>query len=226
MRMAEMTDEDLLRATLAGGQRREDAFLELVDRYERRIYAICYRFFGNHADAQDATQDTFLAISRRADAFRGDSALSTWIFRIAVNACKDRARARSRRPQTLVADVQDAADASGTDLHSDDGEFGLVEVRDDIAAALNQLDETSRTLIILCSIEGRDYAEVAELLHLPIGTVKSRIFRARAKLAELLAPLLEDERAAPATGTPTSDRRPPSVPEVADKGPRGPPAPR
>lgn len=193
MHFADMTDEDLLAATLAGGSAREQAFLELVDRYERRIYAICHRFFGNHADAQDATQDTFLAIARRADAFRGDSQLSTWIFRIAVNACKDRARARSRRPQTLVADVQEAADASGTMLADDHDELGLVEVQGEVAAALAQLDETSRTIVILCAIEGHDYAEVAQMLDMPVGTVKSRVFRARARLAVLLAPLREPD---------------------------------
>lgn len=193
MLLADATDEDLLRAAQQGGAQREQAFLELVDRYERRVYGICYRFFGNHADAQDATQDTFLSIARRAGSFRGDSKLSTWIYRIAVNACKDLARARSRRPQTLVEDVQEAADASGTMLAASDDAFGLVEVADDVADALAQLDEVSRTLIILCAIEGRDYAEVAEVMDLPIGTVKSRVFRARAKLAPLLVHLVDPD---------------------------------
>lgn len=223
MHLADLTDEDLLRATLAGGEQRERAFLELVDRYERRIYAICHRFFGNHADAQDATQDTFLAIARRADAFRGDSQLSTWIFRIAVNACKDRARARARRPQMLVEDVQDAADASGTDVSNHDDGFGMVEVADDIADALAQLDDLSRTLIILCAIEGRDYTEVAQIMDLPVGTVKSRVFRARAKLAKILAPLLSDDdidlRAPRAPVVPPS-----SGADLSTRPPRGPPS--
>ncbi len=221
MHLADLADEDLLRATLEGGATRERAFLELVDRYERRVYGICHRFFGNHVDAQDATQDTFLAIARRGGAFRGDSKLSTWIYRIAVNACKDLARARDRRPQTPVEDVARTAAAAGVDLTSDD-EFGLSEIRDDITAALGQLDEVSRTLIILCAIEGRDYAEVAEVMDLPIGTVKSRVFRARAKLADLLAPVLEVNDA-------PLPRRPdePGGSDGAPRGaqpPRGPPA--
>ncbi len=220
MHLADLTDEDLLRATLEGGAQRERAFLELVDRYERRIYGICHRFFGNHADAQDAVQDTFLAIARRGGAFRGDSKLSTWIYRVAVNACKDRARARDRRPQTPVEDVARTAAAAGVDLSSED-EFGLSEIRDDIAAALLQLDEVSRTLIILCAIEGRDYAEVAEVMDLPIGTVKSRVFRARAKLADLLAPLLTIDETPPAGERP-DPQRPDGAPRDA-KSPRGPP---
>ncbi|MFT5223166.1 MAG: RNA polymerase sigma-70 factor (ECF subfamily) [Glaciecola sp.] len=223
MHLADVTDEDLLRATLDGGETRERAFLELVDRYEHRIYAICHRFFGNHADAQDATQDTFLAIARRAGSFRGDSLLSTWIFRVAVNACKDLARARARRPQMLVEDVQAAADASGTELSGGDDGYGLVEVADDIAAALAQLDETSRTLIILCAIEGRDYAEVAGVMDMPVGTVKSRVFRARAKLAKILAPLVD-----PSSDEPTDRPRGSHTPSAADPSggisPRGPPA--
>ncbi len=222
MQLAELADEDLLRMTLEGGDARERAFLELVDRYERRVYGICHRFFGNHADAEDATQDTFLAIARRAGSFRGDSKLSTWIYRIAVNACKDRARARDRRPQTPVEDVGTTAAAAGVELAAEDG-YGLAEIRGDVAAALMELDETSRTLIILCAIEGRDYAEVAQVMDLPVGTVKSRVFRARAKLAELLAPVLEvDDR--PEPPRPAADRGPATTPPRSPGDPRGPPA--
>lgn len=219
------TDEDVLAAAAAGdGSRREDAFVELVNRYERRIYAICYRFFGNHADAQDATQDTFIAVVRRAGQFRGDSKVSTWLYRIAVNACKDRARARDRRPQTPVVDVGETAAAAGLDLAGGDEHAGA-ELAIEVQHALDQLDELSRTLIILCSIEGRDYAEVAATLDLPVGTVKSRVFRARAKLAELLAPVLDANhdhdplppRAARDLAGPTSATTPPAG------GPRAPP---
>ncbi len=223
MHLTDATDEDLLQATLAGGAQRERAFLELVERYERRVYGICYRFFGNHADAQDATQDTFLAIARRADRFRGDSKLSTWIYRIAVNACKDRARARDRRPQTPVEDVAETAAAGGVDLSSQD-EFGLVEVRGEIADALAQLDDVSRTLIILCAIEGRDYGEVSEIMDLPIGTIKSRVFRARAKLAELLAPLLDPDVDSPESSPGRQNGAPPRPTAEGGTSERGPPA--
>ncbi|MDX1621950.1 MAG: sigma-70 family RNA polymerase sigma factor, partial [Nitriliruptorales bacterium] len=185
------SDEALVAAYLdedARPREREDAFLELVDRFERRVYAICYRHFGNHADAEDATQDTFLAVARKAHQFAGDSKFSTWIYRVAVNACNDLGRKYARRPQTPVADVGEAvADHGGDEATVDDALAGR-ELAHQIEQALAQLDELSRNLIVLCSIEGMSYAEASEVFDLPVGTIKSRVFRARARLAELLEP--------------------------------------
>lgn len=180
------SDEELL-ATFARGERRDAAFAELVDRYERRVYGICYRYFGDHTDAQDATQDTFLTLVRRAGTFRGDSKLSTWIYRVAVNACNDLARKRARRPSTPVEDITALSDASAEGATED--EFAGRETARDVQQALAQLDDLSRTMLILVALEGQTYQEVAETLELPVGTVKSRVHRARAKLAELLGPL-------------------------------------
>lgn len=218
------TDEDLARAYVEAGDRRarDAAFHELVRRYERRVYGICYRYFGNHADAQDAAQDTFLTLARKLHQFRHDSALSTWIYRVATNACNDLGRRYSRRPQTPVADVADAAAAdAGSEVTVDDELAGL-ELAHEIQQALLQLDELSRTLIVLCSIEGQSYAEVSQALDLPVGTIKSRVFRARAKLAELLGPALDDG-AAPAPGSPTRSGPAGRDPDPTSR-PRGPPA--
>lgn len=201
---------------------RDQAFHELVRRYERRVYGICYRYFGNHADAQDATQDTFLTLARKLHQFRHDSALSTWIYRVATNACNDLGRRYARRPQTPVADVADtvAADA-GTEVTVDDELAGL-ELAQEIQQALLQLDELSRTLIVLCSIEGQTYAEVSQALDLPVGTIKSRVFRARARLAELLGPVLGEEAGTDPAVAPRTDPRP-RDPDATLR-PRGPPA--
>lgn len=190
-RLAELSDEDLLAAYAdaeAVRKRRERAFHLLVDRYERRVYAICYRYFGDHADAEDATQDTFLLLARRAGQFRGDSRLSTWIYRVATNACHDLARKEARRPRTPVADVEAATDAPSDDGVTPDEAAAAGELADRVQTALLELDEVTRGLVIACAIEGQPYAEVASAFDLPVGTVKSRVHRARAKLAQLLAP--------------------------------------
>lgn len=192
MTFTDHTDEDVLALYADDGSSastRQAAFRELVDRYERRVYGICYRFFGNHEDAQDAAQDTFISLARRAGSFRGDSKLSTFVYRVATNACHDLARKRARRPQTPVEDVGTVAGPIAS-LESVEEVAAGHDLAEHIQQALLELDETSRTLIVLCSIEGRDYKEVAAALELPVGTVKSRVFRARAKLAEILAPLL------------------------------------
>lgn len=182
-----VTDEDVL-ASYVAGRDRDQAFSELMDRYSRRVYAICYRYFANHADAEDATQDTFVAIARRAATFSANSKLSTWVYRVAINACNDLARKRTRRPSTPVADVPDAVDdtASGHDDAVIAADTGATVQR-----ALLQLDELSRTLLILVAIEGLTYVEAADIAGLPIGTVKSRVHRARARLADLLADHLD-----------------------------------
>lgn len=215
-------DEEVLAVyvdTSAGHGRREAAFSELVDRYERRVYGITYRYFGNHADAQDATQDTFLQLARKADQFRGDSKLSTWIYRVATNACNDLGRKMARRPQTPVEDVGEAQAAEdGSEASTDDLIAGR-ELALEVQRALGELDDLSRQLIILCAIEGQSYAEVSEALGMPVGTIKSRVFRARAKLAELLRPVTDPEDDSPRVLDDVAPDRGP------DRGPRprGPP---
>lgn len=217
-------DEDLLAAYVdATGARgtRESAFHELLDRYERRVYAICFRQLGSHDDAQEATQDTFLHLARRADQFRGDAKLSTFVYRIAVNASRDLARKHARRPQTPVADVTRAQIDSGTDPDVAPDDVAALETSMLVHAALAQLDDLSRTLLILCSVEGLSYPEAAEILDMPVGTIKSRVFRARARLAELLGDDPRESSGTPgATTTSTvQSRRGPS-----SGAPRGPPA--
>lgn len=217
-----VSDEEVLATyadTSLGRGRREAAFGELVSRYERRVYGITFRYFGNHSDAQDATQDTFVQLARKADQFRGDSKLSTWIYRVATNACNDLGRKMARRPQLAVEDVDDHREGAGDEAPTEDLLAGR-EMALEIQRALLQLDDLSRQLIILCAIEGQSYAEVSEALDLPVGTIKSRVFRARARLAELLAPVLD-----PDEGSPTVvDRSPAGAEPDGSASPRGPPA--
>lgn len=194
------SDEELLAAYVDGGSDREAAFHELVSRFERRVYAICYRYFGNHADAEDATQDAFLAVARRAGTFRGDSKLSTWLYRVAVNGCNDIARKRGRRPQSPVEDIVAVAEAGGVERPDPDPQT-VRETEIEVHRALSQLDETSRTLVLLVAIEGFTYQDAAAIVDMPVGTVKSRVHRAKAELAELLAGVADPERGIRPDGT-------------------------
>lgn len=213
----QLSDEELLRVYVAG-RHRETAFGELVDRYERRVYAICYRYFANHADAQDATQDTFLAVARGAATFRHGSRLSTWLYRVAVNACNDIARKRQRRPQVPLADIAQVAD------HAEAGADPMAarEAELEVQRALLALDELSRTVLVLVALEGLSYQEVAGIVALPVGTVKSRVHRARARLADLLTgvviahePPPAGQTATPPAGTVTPGTAPRSPPRAA-----------
>lgn len=215
-----MTDDAELLATVAHGDRtaRDAAFRELVDRHRQRVHALCMRYFGNRADAQDAVQETFLTVLRRAGTFRGEAQVSTWLHRVTINTCHDLARKRARRPQTPVEDIAavvDAVDAAHDDLDA-------LHLADVLREALASLDEETRALLLLCVVEGAPYAEVAQLYGIAVGTVKSRVHRARARLATLLGGLLDDDDpllggAARGHGPPSSTRGdgPPSV--------RGPP---
>jgi RNA polymerase sigma-70 factor, ECF subfamily len=175
----ERTDATLVAAFLDG---EPAAFDALVARHQRRVYAICFRYFGNAADAEDATQDTFLTVLRRASTYAGAAAFSTWLYRVAMNACNDLARRRSRRPRGSAFGVEGLSDRAAPGDPLADRELGV-----DLERALATLDATTRTAIVLHDVGGLPYEEVASRLGLPIGTVKSRIHRGHARLADALA---------------------------------------
>lgn len=172
------SDESLLAAHLKGDPR---AFGELVSRHERRIYGLCLRILGNREDAQDATQEAFLAALRKAASFRRAAAFSTWLYRIAVNAATDQARRRGRARLTPL-DPEDAGlvAASGGDL----GEAVTSAVA--VQTALTRVPEDFRVAVVLCDLYRIPYADAAQILEVPVGTVKSRVFRGRLAVAEQL----------------------------------------
>jgi RNA polymerase sigma-70 factor, ECF subfamily len=161
---------------------REVVFHRLVSRYQRRVFAVCYRVLGSTSDAEDATQETFLRIARSAHRYRGEAQVSTWIYRIARNVSTDQVRYDARRPSTPVDDLTRV----GTEPEADDA-VAASETALTVRDALTQLDERSRLLLVLVAVEGLSYAEAAEVVDLPVGTVKSRVSRARVRLGELLA---------------------------------------
>jgi RNA polymerase sigma-70 factor, ECF subfamily len=161
---------------------REVVFHRLVSRYQRRVYAVCYRVLGSSSDAEDATQETFLRVARNAHRYRGEAQVSTWIYRIARNVSTDQVRYHARRPSTPVDDLARV----GTEPRTEDA-VAASETAMTVRHALAQLDERSRLLLVLVAVEGLSYAEAAEAVDLPVGTVKSRVSRARVRLGELLA---------------------------------------
>lgn len=186
----EASDEELLAAFTAGD---EGAFSELVARYQRRVFGVCRQYFGNDADAEDAAQDAFVALYRRADTFAGTARFSTWMYRVATNACNDLARKRARRPQSDGTDPTTLREA-GPDVIAQ-RELGL-----ELAQALATLDPQHREAVVAHTVEGVPYHEIAERAGVPVGTIKSRVHRGHARLAVALAHLRD---------TQPSDARPP-----------------
>jgi len=177
-----MTDEELLAAHLRGDR---FAFGQLVSRHERRVYGICLRMLGNREDAQDAAQEAFLAALRRASTFRQAAAFSTWLYRIAVNAATDQARRRVRA-RTTPLDLEDA----GLPLTAATGDHGdAVATAVAVQSALTRVPDDFRAALVLCDLLRLPYAEAADILEIPVGTLKSRVFRGRLALAEQLSEL-------------------------------------
>jgi RNA polymerase sigma-70 factor, ECF subfamily len=178
---------------------REAAFADLMDRHARRVFAVCLRVLRDHADAEEATQETFVRLARAAEGFRAEAALSTWLYRVAHNVCTDLVRREARRPRTPVADVAELVDLA----HPDGDEHGAEQQAEqraelaDLGAALAHLDDEARVALLLVAVDGLAYAEVAEATGVAVGTVKSRVSRARVRLAELLAETDADPDAHP-----------------------------
>ena len=167
-----------------GGDR--DAMDTLLRRHQDRLWAVCRRLAGNDADAADALQEAMVLIVRRLDTFDGRSRFTTWAHRVATNACLDELRRRGRRPVLgLPEDDPDRGDAGVIADREVAVDTGVAE-RLTIDAALAELPDEFRVPIVLRDLGGHDYAEIAEILDIPPGTVRSRIARGRGRLAELL----------------------------------------
>jgi RNA polymerase sigma-70 factor (ECF subfamily) len=183
-------DAVLLRAHAAGDP---DAFSELVRRHRDRLWAVALRTLGDREEAADALQDALLSAYRAAGRFRGDSAVTTWLHRIVVNACVDRMRRRQARPTVPLPEV-DTSVAPAPDRDT------AMAVRQ----ALAQLPVEQRSALVLVEVHGYPVAEAAEMLGVAEGTIKSRCARGRARLAVLLGYLRNPppERSVPSDSAP------------------------
>ncbi len=168
-------DDESLASRAARGD--TAALDELLRRHSAMIHAVCRRILGNPDDALDATQEALLSVARKVHTFDARSRFSTWCYRVATNAALDEARKRTRRPQPFETLPETAQDAS-TD--------GRVADRIDVDRALAELPPDYRAAVALRDLVGMDYAEISEVLGVPPGTVRSRISRGRAALADLL----------------------------------------
>jgi RNA polymerase sigma-70 factor (ECF subfamily) len=155
------------------------AFDELMRAHQDRVFAICLRMLRDRDAALDATQETFITVFRKADRFAGRSAFSTWLYRVAVNTCYDAARRDRRRRTEALRDV-DPADAAARDA------LDAAELRPDLERALAAVPPEFRAAVVLADVEGLGLQTVAEVLGVPVGTVKSRVFRGRRILAQIL----------------------------------------
>jgi RNA polymerase sigma-70 factor, ECF subfamily len=191
----ERTDAALLAAHVEGDT---DAFGVLFTRHRDRLWAVALRTMGNPHDAADGLQDGLVAAYRRADTFRGDAAVTTWLHRVVVNACLDRIRAaKVRRTEALPDDVDEQRDRGSTLTATgdrDDPEQAAIrdERRRALLTALGTLPAEQRAALVLVDMEGHSVAEVALILDCAEGTVKSRCARGRERLATLLRARLVD----------------------------------
>jgi len=173
----------------------KSAFDLLVLKYQHRVLKLVSRFVSDAADAQDVAQEAFLKAYRALPSFRGDSAFYTWLYRIAINTAKNTLVSNRRRPIDFDLDLQDPEQydrhAKLKDVDTPEGVLLTEEIRQVVERAMEQLPEDLRTAIVLREIEGLSYEEIAEAMDCPVGTVRSRIFRAREAIDKRLQPLLD-----------------------------------
>jgi RNA polymerase sigma-70 factor (ECF subfamily) len=173
----------------------KSAFDLLVLKYQHKIIKLIMRYVRDPSEALDVAQEAFLKAYRAIPSFRGDSAFYTWLYRIAINTAKNHLVAARRRPLEYDLDIQDPEqyDMQARLKHTDTPE-GLVlteEIKATVNKAIDMLPEDLRTAIILRELEGMSYEEIAQTMECPVGTVRSRIFRAREAIDKRLRPLLK-----------------------------------
>jgi len=191
-----MTDRDIDRQLVARAQRGDkQAFELLVEKYQRKLARLLSRFIRDPAEVEDVTQEAFIKAYRALPAFRGDSAFYTWLYRIGINTAKNYLMAMGRRAPTSTEVEADEAEGFEEgeqlrDINTPESMLLSNEIARTVNATIEQLPEELRTAIQMREIEGMSYEDIAKAMDCPIGTVRSRIFRAREAIAERLRPLL------------------------------------
>ncbi|WP_111657113.1 RNA polymerase sigma factor RpoE [Isoalcanivorax indicus] len=187
-----MTDEELVKRAKKGDSR---AFDLLVRKYQHRIFALISRYVRDHDEVQDVAQEAFIKAWRALPRFRGDSAFYTWLYRIAVNTAKNHLVAAGRRPPGSDVDAADAEQFIGADgLHEVGTPESLAlshELETAIHEAINGLPQELKTAVTLREFDGLSYEDIAAVMDCPVGTVRSRIFRAREAIDQVVRPLMQ-----------------------------------
>ncbi len=186
-------DQQLVERVQKGDKR---AFDLLVIKYQHKVLAVVGRLIRDHAEAQDVAQEAFIKAYRALPNFRGDSAFYTWIYRIAINTAKNYLVARNRRPPTSDLEVEEAEFYSGNEaiheMNTPERNLLRDELQSTIEQAFADLPRDLRTAVSLRELDGLSYEEIAEVMECPVGTVRSRIFRAREAIDKRIKPLVED----------------------------------
>ena len=186
------SDQQLVQRVQAGDK---SAFDLLVRKYQHRVLKLVSRFVSDAAEAEDVAQEAFIKAYRALASFRGDSAFYTWLYRIAINTAKNALVSNRRRPVDFDLDLQDPEQydrhARLKEGDTPEGVLLTEEIRSVVEKAMEQLPEDLRTAIVLRELEGLSYEEIAEAMDCPVGTVRSRIFRAREAIDKKLKPLLD-----------------------------------
>jgi RNA polymerase sigma-70 factor (ECF subfamily) len=191
-----MSDREVDQKLVERAQRGDkQAFDLLVSKYQRKLARLLSRFIRDAAEVEDVTQEAFIKAYRALPTFRGDSAFYTWLYRIGINTAKNYLVAMGRRaPTSTDVDADEAESFEGgeqlRDLNTPENELMSRQVADNVNQTLAELPEELRTAITLREIEGLSYEDIANIMNCPIGTVRSRIFRAREAIAAKLRPLL------------------------------------
>jgi RNA polymerase sigma-70 factor (ECF subfamily) len=187
-----LLDAELVRRVQAGDAK---AFDVLVQKYQHKVINLVGRFVSDHAECQDIAQDAFIKAFRAINSFRGDSQFYTWLYRIAANTAKNYLASRARKSPGYTVDVEDAEHFEGeSGLKENSNPENLLltdEIERTIFNAIDRLPDDLKSAITLREIDGLSYEEIATVMDCPIGTVRSRIFRARDVIDKELRPLLE-----------------------------------
>lgn len=194
-KMSEKTlDAELVAQAKKGGMQ---AFELLVNRYQQRVANVIAKFINDRDEIQDVAQEVFIKVFRALPKFRGDSSFYTWIYRIAVNTSKNHLVSKSRRIQNTQLGFEEAESFSNNEdqrnLDTPDAVYARGELEKTMARAIDSLPEELKSAIVLREVDGLSYEEIAARMDCPIGTVRSRIFRARDAIDQALRPLLEIE---------------------------------
>lgn len=189
---AQTTDELLVQRVQRGDKK---AFDLLVLKYQHKIMSLVSRFIRDHAEVQDVTQEAFIKAYRALPNFRGDSQFYTWLYRIAINTAKNHLVSQGRRPPAFDMQLDDEEQFSSDEALRDNATPDNLIARDQLQSvvfgAIEKLPEELKVAITLRELDGMSYEEIAEAMQCPIGTVRSRIFRARESVDKAMAPLLD-----------------------------------
>ncbi|MCR3964536.1 RNA polymerase sigma factor RpoE [Aeromonas veronii] len=192
-----MSDQNLLDEQLVERVQRGDkaAFNLLVKKYQHKVVNLVARYVNNPGDVPDVAQEAFIKAYRALPTFRGESAFYTWLYRIAVNTAKNYLTSQGRRPPSSDVEADEAESYGGEALQEVSTPENLAltdEIKRTVFSAIEALPEDLRTAITLRELEGLSYEEIAEIMDCPVGTVRSRIFRAREAIDKKLQPLIEN----------------------------------